>query len=1148
MFGSASFTPDVSVAAGGSSGADESTSRARTTSTASSKKTRALSILSSVSTRISSSLNGVSRRASMNSGTRASKAVTRRSHQPASGKENIRNQSDALAVVKPKEQNLHGDLPHRTEALDDYRERSASFSRSSPELRSIFNPSLQQLCEVTVSPFPIKAPTSCAQTSVSSKASTSSALAGTSLHSRFSLDISDSSPATSADAHRDVAVAEALAKLTAAPQDTAASAHRLAHRYTRSISDAEINSLRSNSVDQLKAGSWQSSTASASPSAIIAFEINARGRQLRPKSIPPPSASAGGPKSSLEVPVSRFTEDFTRASQPSLESRNDSRGPSVTFSDRPRLSAASGDKDRGTPGPHPLYSLRRGAESAVDFLSVVEEDDATNIHPQLHSDARSNRRSSKRLSSEAAYASSSLEALSRNVLAGAVYPGRRSFDEATAVRPSFAMYRSLSASSIDESIQEDDDSSSHSAPNITSVHHLGGRVGIPRGVSLSKLQPLTAPTQGVCAQASNTSPVRPRQHQRWRSEVVLEKVDGNSLNPHWSRGSTLSSEGSLAAASTRFSSDESMDGRPTRIARTKLVLRENGRPALTYVGKLLSRSYTLDEADHTPSFHQQLGECIGKGQFGSVYRALNLNSGRVVAVKRISLAGKTDEEIEQLSSEVAVLQRLEHPSVVKYEGLVKTEHYLNLVLEYVENGSLQKTIKHFGELPEPLVASYVVKILAGLEYLHSMHVVHCDLKAANILSTKHGNIKLSDFGTSLVTTTMRKDDHEAYGTPNWMAPEVIELRGATTASDIWSLGCTIIELIDCGRPPYYDHNSMSAMFHIVTDEHPPIPDRCSAELCDFLHFCFAKEPADRAAAKELLEHIWLQKNWSDSHNTQVYDSIPFRRRNTMKDHAPSPLGTDLPFDLPAPLPERENKSIPLVQSPRATTFIDGDTPLPILKRETTTTSVHNDVAIRTHLFVKTTFSKAIDCRLCDERTKRQAVLCSQCGLVAHIRCAEFAPECDLRSLLEYQAPKPRGPRTSTYSVVRPESPSMAFNLGEKLPFIRCSKRPTAGAMSSSSSLPLAATTPLSPMKTTPALRSFVGLIPTNTGNTVTNAIKDVSVMPTLAEPRGPIIIDQVERTDASRGQSGLRRLGHRRVKSAQPSRSKTSSDSDCILQ
>lgn len=80
---------------------------------------------------------------------------------------------------------------------------------------------------------------------------------------------------------------------------------------------------------------------------------------------------------------------------------------------------------------------------------------------------------------------------------------------------------------------------------------------------------------------------------------------------------------------------------------------------------------------------QQLGECIGRGQFGSVYRALNLNSGRVVAVKRIQLAGKSEEEIEQLSHEVSILKSLVHPGVVKYEGLVRTEHFVNIILECV---------------------------------------------------------------------------------------------------------------------------------------------------------------------------------------------------------------------------------------------------------------------------------------------------------------------------------------------------------------------------------------------------------------------------------------------------------------------------------
>lgn len=96
----------------------------------------------------------------------------------------------------------------------------------------------------------------------------------------------------------------------------------------------------------------------------------------------------------------------------------------------------------------------------------------------------------------------------------------------------------------------------------------------------------------------------------------------------------------------------------------------------------------------------------------------------------------------------------------------------------------------------------MVKILEGLDYLHCSDVVHCDLKAANILTTKTGNVKLSDFGVSLNLRAVEQIKDVA-GTPNWMAPEVIELKGASTKSDIWSLGCTVIELLT-GRPPYGD--------------------------------------------------------------------------------------------------------------------------------------------------------------------------------------------------------------------------------------------------------------------------------------------------------------------------------------------------------
>ena len=209
---------------------------------------------------------------------------------------------------------------------------------------------------------------------------------------------------------------------------------------------------------------------------------------------------------------------------------------------------------------------------------------------------------------------------------------------------------------------------------------------------------------------------------------------------------------------------------------------------------------------------------------------------------------------------------------------------------YAENGSLGQTLKAFGRLNEKLVASYVVKILEGLHYLHTSDVVHCDLKAANILTTKNGNVKLSDFGVSLNLRAMAREgtsgvaggggvsggggggggkeggredkgDKEVAGTPNWMAPEVIELHGASTKSDIWSLGCTVIELLT-GRPPYAEiANGMSVMFRIVEDDMPPFPPGASDLLRHFLTQCFHKDPALRPSAEVLCEHPWLKTNW-----------------------------------------------------------------------------------------------------------------------------------------------------------------------------------------------------------------------------------------------------------------------------------------------
>ena len=220
----------------------------------------------------------------------------------------------------------------------------------------------------------------------------------------------------------------------------------------------------------------------------------------------------------------------------------------------------------------------------------------------------------------------------------------------------------------------------------------------------------------------------------------------------------------------------------------------------------------------------QLGDCLGKGAFGSVYRALNMETGETVAVKQIKLADLPKSELRVITLEIDLLKNLDHPNIVKYHGFVKSAETLNIILEYCENGSLHSISKNFGKFPENLVGLYMSQVLHGLLYLHEQGVIHRDIKGANILTTKQGLVKLADFGVATRTTGL--NDDTVVGTPYWMAPEVIEMTGATTASDIWSLGCTVIELLD-GRPPYHKLQQMQALFRIVNDDHPPLPESAS---------------------------------------------------------------------------------------------------------------------------------------------------------------------------------------------------------------------------------------------------------------------------------------------------------------------------------
>lgn len=253
----------------------------------------------------------------------------------------------------------------------------------------------------------------------------------------------------------------------------------------------------------------------------------------------------------------------------------------------------------------------------------------------------------------------------------------------------------------------------------------------------------------------------------------------------------------------------------------------------------------------------ELQEQVGRGAYGVVHKALNRKTNQFVAIK---VMRSDEDEFESLMKEIDLLKILNHPNIVKYHGFVKTPNTLNVILEYCDGGSLRQLYKRLGHgLPEKQVITYARQILIGLEYLHKQGVVHRDVKAANVLLTESGEVKLADFG---VATTVATLHNTLVGTPHWMAPETfLGGDGSCTASDIWSFGATIVELITT-NPPNHHLSVMAAVAAKDLNEHPPLPPSLSVSGQNFLMECFQRTPALRKSATLLLQLRWLQDSVS----------------------------------------------------------------------------------------------------------------------------------------------------------------------------------------------------------------------------------------------------------------------------------------------
>lgn len=283
---------------------------------------------------------------------------------------------------------------------------------------------------------------------------------------------------------------------------------------------------------------------------------------------------------------------------------------------------------------------------------------------------------------------------------------------------------------------------------------------------------------------------------------------------------------------------------------------------------------SMESSDFSVGRNWLQGARIGAGSFGVVYLGMDPVTGELMAVKQVQLLsgdlGQKDLRktmVDALHREMSLLKELNHENIVRYLGLSLQGDLLNIFLEYVPGGSVHLMLQLYGPFEEPLIRNFIRQVLVGLSYLHSMDIVHRDIKGANILIDIKGTVKISDFGISKKVADGDDEEESSrskaaprraslQGSVYWMAPEVVKQTSYTKKADIWSVGCLVVEMFT-GNHPYPKFSQMQAIFKIGTHTRPELPEWCTDDGKAFLYKTFEFDYMKRPDAVDMLLEPFL---------------------------------------------------------------------------------------------------------------------------------------------------------------------------------------------------------------------------------------------------------------------------------------------------
>eukprot|EP01062_Namystynia_karyoxenos_P037518 TRINITY_DN27315_c0_g1_i1.p1 TRINITY_DN27315_c0_g1~~TRINITY_DN27315_c0_g1_i1.p1 ORF type:complete len:892 (+),score=220.98 TRINITY_DN27315_c0_g1_i1:73-2676(+) len=260
------------------------------------------------------------------------------------------------------------------------------------------------------------------------------------------------------------------------------------------------------------------------------------------------------------------------------------------------------------------------------------------------------------------------------------------------------------------------------------------------------------------------------------------------------------------------------------------------------------------------------GALIGSGGWGQVHIGLNESNGELMAVKTLTFTTSdpaVKSKVEALQTEIAVMKSLEHPNIVKYYFTERSGDQVHIFMEYVPGGSLWQCLQQFGALSELIAGAYTEQVLVGVQYLHSRGVIHRDIKCANLLLTCSGLCKLADFGASALIDGIGSSARASgpRGTPVWMAPEVVSEQGHDWRCDVWSLGCTVMEMLTAKPPFQHLGLPVIAVLSLIVDSQRslPIPTWLPRNARWFVVQCLQRDPQRRPTLNELLVHSFVRQ-------------------------------------------------------------------------------------------------------------------------------------------------------------------------------------------------------------------------------------------------------------------------------------------------